>query len=181
MIAAEQEIWLDDLRLFRLATWAERFPRLVQGITGRARDLDFGEATGWQRLISATEVSAIVRCRQVHGARVELQNEASHTGVHVLGEADALVTSRSGVLLVVTVADCVPVYLLDPEGLRPPVWSRRRSKRCRTTAPIWTRCTFIWGRRFVANVTKLALRSSRPWAAMHAARLPWTSGGTSLT
>jgi YfiH family protein len=118
MIAAEQEIWLDDLRLFRLATWAERFPRLVQGITGRARDLDFGEATGWQRLISATEVSAIVRCRQVHGARVELQNEASHTGVHVLGEADALVTSRSGVLLVVTVADCVPVYLLDPEGLR---------------------------------------------------------------
>jgi YfiH family protein len=115
--------------------WAERFPRLVQGITGRARDLDFGARTepegpshggpalesgktdGWQRLLSATGVPVIVRCRQIHGSRVMLQNEQSPTGVSVPGEADALVTDRSGLLLAVTVADCVPVFLLDPERL----------------------------------------------------------------
>lgn len=135
MNAAEQEVWLDDLRLFRHTGWAERFPRLVQGITGRARELDFGtsgkpdgpsdvepapesgESAGWQRLLSATGVPAIVRSRQVHGARVEVHHGASRPGVHVLGEADALVTGRGGVLLVVTVADCVPVYLLDPKRL----------------------------------------------------------------
>jgi YfiH family protein len=135
MNAFEQEIWLDDLRLFRHTGWAKRFPTLEQGITGRARGLDFstsaepdgpsngepapepGESAGWQQLLSATGVPAIVRCRQVHGARVEVHHEASPPGVHVLGEADALVTGGSGVLLVATVADCVPVYLLDAEGL----------------------------------------------------------------
>ncbi len=36
-------------------------------------------------------------------------------GVRLLGDADALVTQQRGVLLAVTVADCVPVFIVDAE------------------------------------------------------------------
>ena len=53
-----------------------------------------------------------VRCTRppwpVHGALPE--------GVHVdSGPADGHATSAAGVLLAVTVADCVPIYVVDPE------------------------------------------------------------------
>jgi YfiH family protein len=133
MTAPEEEVWLDGLRVFRQPAWADRIPGLAQGITGRATDLDFSfpdrpwESGGvspqtstashaWRRLLTATGMAAAVRCRQVHGNDLVIQDGELAAGVHVAGEADALITGRSGVLLAVSVADCVPVYVVDPES-----------------------------------------------------------------
>jgi len=129
--AVEREISLDGLRVFGQADWGVRFPGLVQGITARAPELDFGlqeaaerpeeaaasrtPADGWSRLQAATRVGRVARCRQVHGSAVAVYENLGPAGVEVLGHADALVTGRAGVLLAVTIADCVPVFLLDPE------------------------------------------------------------------
>jgi YfiH family protein len=132
MTVAEQEVWLDGLRVFRQRAWADHIPRLVQGVTGRAADLDFSSpggfrpsgggvaperpiaSHGWQRLMAATGMATVARCRQVHGRNLVAPAELP-PGFHVLGEADALVTRQSGILLAVTVADCVPVFIVDPE------------------------------------------------------------------
>jgi YfiH family protein len=123
----EVETRLGDLRVFQHAEWAARFPGLVQGITGRAVGLDFSmaeqppadesttTADGWALLQSFSGIGRVVRCRQVHGADVITYADLHHSGVAVLGRADAVVTDRMGVLLAVTVADCVPVFMVDPE------------------------------------------------------------------
>ena len=57
--------------------------------------------------------------RQVHRrgvAVVDAEGEPDCVGVRDLGEADALVGDASGVALGIRVADCVPVYLYDPEN-----------------------------------------------------------------
>jgi YfiH family protein len=120
----ETEISLDGLLVVRQADWAAQFPRLAQGLTTRALGLDFGlretatgeppgPTDGWSRLLSATRIPAAARCRQVHGAQVAFLDSASTPGVRLLGEADALVTRQRGVLLAITIADCVPVFIVD--------------------------------------------------------------------
>lgn len=68
----------------------------------------FGEAAGF-----APE--ARVAARQVHGAvvRVVRADDPPSPGGQV-GECDALITAAVGPVLVVSVADCVPIYILDP-------------------------------------------------------------------
>jgi len=122
---SETETLQQGLRIFRQPGWLEAFPDLVQGVTGRS-EVRFGipsdsspgadSAAGWKRLAQVTGVRRIVRCRQVHGARVVLCEDRPAVGVSVLADADALVTRQAGVLLTVTVADCVPVFLVDPES-----------------------------------------------------------------
>jgi YfiH family protein len=123
----EIETRLGELRVFRHAEWAARFPDLVQGITGRAVEFDFGTAErypadgdgdtsdGWALLQSSSGIRRVARCRQVHGADVVDYGGQHSSGVAVLGHGDAIVTDRPGVLLAVTVADCVPVFMVDPE------------------------------------------------------------------
>ena len=122
----EHEFQLDGLRVFRQTGWATRFPGLVQGITARARDLDFvppgspaaadpSTEDGWDRLRRASRLGRVARCRQLHGREVVRLDAPLPKGVHVVGEADAMVTGRDDVLLAVSVADCVPVFLVDPE------------------------------------------------------------------
>lgn len=118
------------LRLLRHGPWRERHPEVVQGITLRDPRYDFrlessaaGQAEaiahgGWGELMQATGIGEVVRCRQVHGARVARCETSGANGLNVLGDADALVTDRAGVLLAVTVADCVPVFFIDPPGGR---------------------------------------------------------------
>jgi YfiH family protein len=53
----------------------------------------------------------VVRMHQVHGAHVAVVDATS-----VPPEADALVTSERGVVLMVRVADCVPLLLADPDA-----------------------------------------------------------------
>lgn len=124
--ARELETRLGPLRIFKQAEWAIRFPGLVQGITGRAAGLDFGTARlphshrpgttsdGWPLLQSFPGIRHVARCRQVHGADVITYDDCSHADVALLGHADAIVTARAAVLLTVTVADCVPVFIVDP-------------------------------------------------------------------
>jgi YfiH family protein len=124
-VTQEQVAALAGLRIFRQAEWAHRFTGLVQGITARADSVDFtgsgspGDPSpaggGWDVLGRATGISRIARCRQVHGSRVVSLLELLPPGMSLVAEADALVTHRHDVLLAVTVADCVPVFMVDPE------------------------------------------------------------------
>ena len=125
--SVEVETRLAELRVFKHSEWSARFPGLVQGITGRAVELDFGEpeepvaaraggpTDGWALLQSYAGIPRVARCRQVHGAHVITTHEQHPPGVALLGPGDGMVTDRPGVLLAMTVADCVPVFLVDGE------------------------------------------------------------------
>ena len=56
----------------------------------------------------------VARMRQVHGADVAVVDEATPPADPPA--VDALVTARPGVVLLVRVADCVPVLLADPDA-----------------------------------------------------------------
>ncbi len=122
--STELDVELSGLRVVRQSDWVTRFPQLAQGLTTRASDLDFSlpqaparerpdRVDGWSRLFTATAIPGAVRCRQVHGSQVLVLDSPVSTGVHLLGDADSLVTRQRGVLLAVTVADCVPVFIVD--------------------------------------------------------------------
>ena len=109
--------------------WAERFPWLAQGTTTgngsrapAAFDLRlFGAAEPreevllrWGALLRRTALGSVVHARQVHGADVEIHGGALAAGLVVVGDCDGHVTDEAGILLTVSVADCVPVFLVDP-------------------------------------------------------------------
>lgn len=64
--------------------------------------------------------TALATVSQVHGDRVLRAGpvEPGDTPLPPLGEADALWTDASGVAVGVKTADCVPILLSDPEGVR---------------------------------------------------------------
>lgn len=121
--------------------WEGRFPGLVAGVTAAGPDADFGIGTASppSRFLEAHAalaaqlgfgLEAVVR--QVHGARIvrveppvilpdaaEPPRRGGRSGdrhLYVAGRADGLVTRERGILLVVTAADCVPVYLVEPSS-----------------------------------------------------------------
>jgi copper oxidase (laccase) domain-containing protein len=110
-----------------LAAWRERFG-VVAGITTRGGaegdGFDLGLATAspvggvmarWRALRSAEPgfASAAVGL-QVHGSEVAVVEPAA--GWLLLDGVDGLVAGAPGVLLTVTVADCIPVYLVAPRA-----------------------------------------------------------------
>ena len=112
---------------YEIPGWRERFG-VVAGITGRGdaeQPFDLGLWTGqpvgevmtrW-RALRAVEpgFEAHVLGNQIHGTRVVWQKHG-HTGwTHIEG-VDGHATGSSGLMLYVTVADCVPVYLVDPRS-----------------------------------------------------------------
>jgi YfiH family protein len=59
---------------------------------------------------------ALVTVRQVHGADILVIDEPNEDFSHFLSvEADAIITNQPGVMIGITVADCVPILLLDNE------------------------------------------------------------------
>jgi hypothetical protein len=110
---------------FELPEWRERYG-IVAGITGRGTEtspFDFGLAGTtttvgavmghWRRLRQALpEFAAVVVSRQVHGTELLWHGAAGGLVLH--DRADGHGTATEGVLLAVTVADCIPVYLIDP-------------------------------------------------------------------
>lgn len=107
-----------------LAQWATRYG-VVAGITTRERGFNLGlwseEASGqvmghWRafRAAFALRFPAVVLAHQVHGATVQW-HEGLRGGWLVLEGMDGHATAEPGVLLTVTVADCVPVYLAAPD------------------------------------------------------------------
>jgi YfiH family protein len=112
-----------------LDEWRERFG-LVAGITERGG----GEPFFGLGLTASRDASALVMERfrafraalrpaftalqmahQVHG-RDALWHQEVAPGWHVRDDADAHATAQRGLLLAVTVADCVPVYLAARDG-----------------------------------------------------------------
>lgn len=111
--------------------WSERFPWLVQGTTTRRAGPDGppfdlrtpgpGEESvagavptseRWTALRRWAGARSLVRARQVHGSVVR----TTAGGETSVPDCDGHLTTEIGVLLAVTVADCVPVFLVDPEA-----------------------------------------------------------------
>ncbi|MBI1723027.1 MAG: laccase domain-containing protein [Gemmatimonadetes bacterium] len=110
-----------------LVEWRERFG-LVAGITERGAGEGFslgfwtGEPVGvvmgrWQALRDAFRpgFGALQKAHQVHGTAV-LWHQGVGQGWHVADAGDGHATTQSGLLLAVTVADCIPVYLTTSDG-----------------------------------------------------------------
>ncbi len=60
--------------------------------------------------------SALQMAHQVHGTEIA-RHENVAPGFHVRDDTDGHITGQVGLLLAVTVADCVPVYLARQDGL----------------------------------------------------------------
>lgn len=104
--------------------WRARHRWLVQGVTARGEgepfDLAlFTDAGGgavqdrWARLSAHAGCPATAHARQVHGTVVRVHRDVP-PGLHLAPPCDGHVTRQPGLLLAVTVADCVPVTLVDP-------------------------------------------------------------------
>lgn len=111
--------------LFTHPEWAELFPWLVQGTTGRGADepFDLGlfgavpvarSMERWRWLRQATRCRTAVHARQVHAATV-IRHGAVPAGLFIADDADGHVTAETGVLLTVSIADCVPISVVDPD------------------------------------------------------------------
>jgi len=107
--------------------WRKRFG-LVAGLTVRGGNGGFslglqteepvGQVMGrWRAFLHAVRepFPAFQMARQAHTAIV-VWHEGVGPGWHVTADVDGHATAQSGLLLGVTVADCVPVYLAAPGG-----------------------------------------------------------------
>ena len=118
-----QEKSVGDIALPRLelAEWAEQYG-LVAGITTRPLSLGLwseepvGQVMGrWRAFRAAfdTRFPVVVLSHQVHGTALQW-HEPLPEGWLILDGIDGHATSEPGVLLTITVADCIPVYLAVP-------------------------------------------------------------------
>jgi len=99
--------------------WRERFGA-VAGVTDRsAGDLGLSPSTldpsrdRWMALSRDLGFSAMATSRQVHGSGIAIHRKVPG-GWSLLEGYDAHATAQRGLLLTLTVADCIPVFLLDP-------------------------------------------------------------------
>lgn len=106
----------------RHVDWRSRHPWLVQGTTGRGGEDPFdmalfGTEPGarvhprWTALMTEAGCPAAAHGRQVHGAAVRVHRDLP-PGIQLAPPCDGHLTRQPGVLLAVTVADCVPVTLV---------------------------------------------------------------------
>jgi copper oxidase (laccase) domain-containing protein len=115
-----------SLPLYELSDWRSRYG-VVAGITGRGAEPGHGFDLGlwsaapvgevmsrWRALRGADAgFTAVVLGNQVHGTVVS-RVDGGEGWIQVDG-VDGWVTTRPGILLTVTVADCIPIYLLAPQ------------------------------------------------------------------
>jgi len=115
-----------DLPLFSHPEWAARFPWLVQGTTSRgpAGDFDFrlgganlaaGLFARWRQVRERLGFPRLACAGQVHGTTVLRHRDVGAPGLLIADAADGHATTRPGLLLAVSVADCIPVSIVDPE------------------------------------------------------------------
>jgi YfiH family protein len=102
--------------------WARDMPWLVQGLTwrGPAEPFDLGlfgaqpvgqAITRWTALRRTLGFGAAVHSRQIHGRRVD-SHDRIPAGLLVTDGADGLTSRTPGLLLAVSVADCIPVFMV---------------------------------------------------------------------
>jgi polyphenol oxidase len=113
-----------DLPLWSHPGWESRFPWLVQGTTGRGggeEPFDLGLSGGqpvgpvldrWRRVLAATGMATAVHSRQVHGPDLWLHGPPAAPGILVMSGVDGHIAADAGILLSVSVADCVPIFLV---------------------------------------------------------------------
>jgi YfiH family protein len=108
----------DGLGLHILEEWTERVPWVIHGVTDRAADMGlFGRSEvgavveRWQRLRERLNCTSIVHARQVHRSRILVHDDPS-AGLVIGPDADGHITRRAGVLMAVTIADCVPISII---------------------------------------------------------------------
>ncbi len=120
----EQHTSSGGFERYELEAWRGAYG-VAAGVTARSPNPDLSLAgepvpesvrERWLQLSRAAGEGfhTVVVGRQVHGARLQVTREAT-AGLSVLEGVDGHLTDRPGLLLAVTVADCVPVYLLEPE------------------------------------------------------------------
>lgn len=143
--------------------WRERWPHLSQGLTrpGPERAWDFrlfsgsgaGAVERWARLGSALGLEAVVHASQPHEGAVRVHGVLP-PGLILTGAVDAHATRHAGTLLAVTVADCVPAFLVGPEqGAIALVHAGWRG----AAAGILERAIAVLGERFGCRAGELSL------------------------
>jgi copper oxidase (laccase) domain-containing protein len=124
-LPVREEPLAGPIPLFHLSDWHSH--RVIAGITGRGADAGrgfdlglwsdapVGEVMGrWRAFRRALPgFDAVILGNQAHGLLVETIGQ-SRGWIQIDG-IDGWVTTARGVLLTVTVADCVPVYLMVPD------------------------------------------------------------------
>jgi hypothetical protein len=122
-IGSDRELPIDGpIPRLSLTSWESRYG-VVAGITGRGDGFNLGLLTGepsvavmtrWRTFAAGfPEFPTVALGLQVHGTRLAVHRSLG-PGLHVLDAVDGHVTRTRGVLLTVTVADCVPIYLVHP-------------------------------------------------------------------
>lgn len=110
-------------------------PELAHGFAVKtapddARHFSFGVTDDWHSVrenrkraceLLNTDIARLIVPAQTHGANVAVvgmgqAGMGAMSATMAIRDCDALVTTTRGVLLGVTVADCLPVYLYDPVG-----------------------------------------------------------------
>ena len=123
-----REVSIDAPPALVHAPWRAAFPWLIQGCTTRGpepeRPFDLGLFSDasparhvlehWQRLRAATGQTRVVHAQQVHGANVRFHLPGP-PGLHICETCDGHVTAEAGVLVGVSTADCVPIFVVDPK------------------------------------------------------------------
>ena len=117
-----------ELPVWTHPEWEERFPWLAQGVTsGGSGPVPFdlglfgatpvGEALGrWRRLRQGLGFAAVAHSRQVHENRILAHHQTPSPGLLVAEGYDGHFTAAPGLLLTASVADCVPVSVIDGES-----------------------------------------------------------------
>ena len=127
MLTADEVPVPGPVPLWEVPGWRDRFG-VVAGITGRGSDLaepfDLGLWTDqpvgkvmnrWRDFRSVLpEFSSAVLAHQVHGDRV-IWHSSPPASWHLFEGADGHATASPGSLMLITVADCVPIYLFAPK------------------------------------------------------------------
>jgi YfiH family protein len=126
-VLVREERIADQPPLFANPVWQSRFPWVFQATTGRGAQADpfdlsfFGKSpTGsvwlrWRAVRDATGFHNVAHARQIHSANLLTYDEAPK-GILLADDADGHVTRVAGLLLAVSIADCVPVFLLHDAG-----------------------------------------------------------------
>lgn len=124
-VLAERPVASGGVARYELAEWGEEYG-IVAGVTARDHEFDLslwsqtpmGTTMGrWQALRHAvgSGFEGVVVSRQVHGTALGVYREPA-SGFLIREGLDGHVSVGAGMLLTVTVADCIPVYLVDPES-----------------------------------------------------------------
>jgi hypothetical protein len=124
------EEWVDtrpDVPRAELREWRERFG-VVAGVTwrGTGQPFNLGLSTAepietvlgrWWALreCMADGFTAVQLSHQVHGTTVLWHREVA-PGLHIAERADGHATAQPGLLVCVTLADCIPVYVAARDG-----------------------------------------------------------------